>query len=194
VGAVSRLGRGFRSRTEEASRGCHRVAQGRPPRGRAVVPAVLTGGDHEGRPGEADRAGSVAAHRDGGTGLLPRGTRRGPTRRTMCSTASRSTMSSSGCVPSSAGLRPDDERFHAKVRMLIENVRYHVMGEERDLFPAVRAALGPRHSASSASGWSRPSMWRRRIRTPDCPTRLPATSSSAWSSVLSTRLVTPAGA
>ena len=40
-------------------------------------------------------------------------------------------------------MRPDHERFDAKVRVLIENVRYHVMGEERELFPAVRAALGP---------------------------------------------------
>jgi hemerythrin superfamily protein len=40
------------------------------------------------------------------------------------------------------GMRPDHERFDAKVRVLIENVRYHVMGEERELFPAVRAALG----------------------------------------------------
>ena len=39
-------------------------------------------------------------------------------------------------------MRPDHERFDAKVRVLIETVRYHVKGEERELFPAVRDALG----------------------------------------------------
>jgi hemerythrin superfamily protein len=40
------------------------------------------------------------------------------------------------------GLDPDDERFGAKVTVLIENVRHHVAEEEGSLFPAVRAALG----------------------------------------------------
>ena len=39
-------------------------------------------------------------------------------------------------------MRPDHERFDARVSVLIETVRYHVQGEERELFPAVRGALG----------------------------------------------------
>lgn len=38
-------------------------------------------------------------------------------------------------------LDPTDERFTAKVTVLIENVRHHVKEEERDLFPKVRKAL-----------------------------------------------------
>jgi hypothetical protein len=39
-------------------------------------------------------------------------------------------------------MRPDHERFDPKVRVLTETVRYHIKGEENELFPAVRAALG----------------------------------------------------
>jgi hemerythrin superfamily protein len=39
-------------------------------------------------------------------------------------------------------LSPDDERFDAKVTVLIENVRHHVEEEESDLFPKVRDELG----------------------------------------------------
>ncbi len=35
----------------------------------------------------------------------------------------------------------DDERFEAKVHVLIENVRRHVQEEERDLLPAIKRAL-----------------------------------------------------
>ena len=41
------------------------------------------------------------------------------------------------------GLDPDDERFAAKVAVMIESVRHHVDEEEHELFPAVRAALRP---------------------------------------------------
>src|SRR6478609_499347 len=37
---------------------------------------------------------------------------------------------------------PADERFKAKVTVLIENVRHHVEEEEQDYFPKVRAELG----------------------------------------------------
>lgn len=40
-------------------------------------------------------------------------------------------------------LPPDAERFDAKVKVLIENVRTHVKEEERVLFPQVRKAFTP---------------------------------------------------
>ena len=39
-------------------------------------------------------------------------------------------------------LDPGDERFDAKVTVLIENVRHHVDEEESDFFPKVRSELG----------------------------------------------------
>jgi hemerythrin superfamily protein len=39
-------------------------------------------------------------------------------------------------------MSPEDERFDAKVTVLIENVRHHVEEEERDFFPKVREQLG----------------------------------------------------
>jgi hemerythrin superfamily protein len=40
------------------------------------------------------------------------------------------------------GMTPEDDRFDAKVTVLIENVRHHVEEEESELFPTVREALG----------------------------------------------------
>ncbi len=40
------------------------------------------------------------------------------------------------------GMDPQDERFDAKVTVLIENVRHHVEEEEEEWFPDVRAAMG----------------------------------------------------
>jgi hemerythrin superfamily protein len=39
-------------------------------------------------------------------------------------------------------MSPEDERFEAKVTVLIENVRHHIEEEESDLFPKVREELG----------------------------------------------------
>jgi len=39
-------------------------------------------------------------------------------------------------------MSPEDERFDAKVTVLIENVRHHVDEEEREFFPKVRDELG----------------------------------------------------
>jgi hemerythrin superfamily protein len=39
-------------------------------------------------------------------------------------------------------LSPEDERFDAKVTVLIESVRHHVEEEEGEMFPQVRKAIG----------------------------------------------------
>jgi hemerythrin-like domain-containing protein len=49
-------------------------------------------------------------------------------------------------------LSPDDERFDAKVTVLIENVRHHVKEEESELFPEVRAAIGRKRLAEIGDG------------------------------------------
>jgi hemerythrin superfamily protein len=41
-----------------------------------------------------------------------------------------------------ATMSPDDERFDAKVTVLIENVTHHIEEEEQDWFPKVRAGMG----------------------------------------------------
>ncbi len=40
------------------------------------------------------------------------------------------------------GMKPDADRYDAKVTVLIENVRHHVEEEEQEWFPQVREALG----------------------------------------------------
>jgi hemerythrin superfamily protein len=41
-----------------------------------------------------------------------------------------------------SGMDPTDERFDAKVTVLIENVRHHVEEEEEEWFPQVRKSMG----------------------------------------------------
>jgi hemerythrin superfamily protein len=41
-----------------------------------------------------------------------------------------------------ADTEPSDERFDAKMTVLMENVRHHVEEEEKDWFPEVRKAMG----------------------------------------------------
>jgi hemerythrin-like domain-containing protein len=41
-----------------------------------------------------------------------------------------------------AAMSPDDERFDAKMTVLIENVSHHMEEEEQDWFPKVREGLG----------------------------------------------------
>jgi hemerythrin-like domain-containing protein len=40
------------------------------------------------------------------------------------------------------GMQPEDERFDAKVKVLIDMVRHHIKEEEEELFPELREALG----------------------------------------------------
>jgi hemerythrin-like domain-containing protein len=40
------------------------------------------------------------------------------------------------------GMKPDADRFDAKVTVLIENVRHHIEEEEQEWFPQVRESLG----------------------------------------------------
>jgi hemerythrin superfamily protein len=44
-------------------------------------------------------------------------------------------------------MKPDDERFKAKMTVLIESVRHHVKEEEQELFPDVRKAVGRKEMA-----------------------------------------------
>jgi hypothetical protein len=41
-----------------------------------------------------------------------------------------------------AAMKPSDERFDAKVTVLIENVDHHIDEEESEWFPKVREGLG----------------------------------------------------
>lgn len=70
------------------------------------------------------------------------------------------------------GMDPKDERFEAKVTVLMESVRHHVKEEEQDMFPKVRKAmsrsaladLGEQMQRAKATAPTRP-----HPRTPDEP-------------------------
>jgi len=69
-------------------------------------------------------------------------------------------------------MEPGDERFGAKMTVLMESVRHHVKEEERDMFPKVRKALsraeldeiGAQLASAKTAAPSRP-----HPRTPDTP-------------------------
>ena len=70
------------------------------------------------------------------------------------------------------GMDPEDERFDAKVTVLIENVRHHVEEEESEYFPEVRdelgrKALGELGDAMAAAKETAPT--RPHPRSPDTP-------------------------
>jgi hemerythrin-like domain-containing protein len=52
-------------------------------------------------------------------------------------------------------LQPSDERFEAKVHVLIENVRRHVEEEERELLPAMKRTLSPEELQSLGDALAR---------------------------------------
>jgi hemerythrin superfamily protein len=69
-------------------------------------------------------------------------------------------------------MTPEDERFDAKVTVLIENVRHHVKEEEQQFFPMVRGelgrkALGELGAAMAAAKKTAPT--RPHPRSPDSP-------------------------
>jgi len=70
------------------------------------------------------------------------------------------------------GLDPADERFGAKVTVLMESVRHHVEEEEQELFPAVRDALGAdrmRELRDELAAAKRSAPTRPHPRSPDTP-------------------------
>ncbi|WNG41222.1 hemerythrin domain-containing protein [Archangium violaceum] len=69
-------------------------------------------------------------------------------------------------------LPPEAERFDAKVKVLMENVRTHVKEEENGLFPQVRKAFSPqelRDMAEALTLAKRASPTRPHPRAPDTP-------------------------
>lgn len=69
-------------------------------------------------------------------------------------------------------LPPDAERFEAKVKVLIENVRTHVKEEERGLFPQVRKAFTPaelKEMAEALTLAKKAAPTRPHPRAPDTP-------------------------
>jgi hemerythrin superfamily protein len=69
-------------------------------------------------------------------------------------------------------LPPEAERFDAKVKVLIENVRTHVKEEERTLFPQVRKAFSPQELRDMAEALMlarRAAPTRPHPRAPDTP-------------------------
>ena len=70
------------------------------------------------------------------------------------------------------GLDPHDERFDAKVTVLIENVRHHVKEEEQEFFPKVRTKLSRSELADLGDAPGRGQEVRSdAARTRACPMR-----------------------
>jgi hemerythrin superfamily protein len=69
-------------------------------------------------------------------------------------------------------LPPEAERFDAKVKVLMENIRTHVTEEENELFPQVRKAFSPRELKDMAEALTmakKAAPTRPHPRAPDTP-------------------------
>jgi len=69
-------------------------------------------------------------------------------------------------------LPPEAERFNAKVKVLMENIRTHVKEEERELFPQVRKAFTPQELKAMGEALmlaKRAAPTRPHPRAPDTP-------------------------
>ncbi len=69
-------------------------------------------------------------------------------------------------------MKPDHERFKAKMTVLIENVRHHVEEEEQELFPTVRKAVGRKELAELGAALEKAKKTaptRPHPRAPDTP-------------------------
>ena len=80
-----------------------------------------------------------------------------------------------------AAMSPDDERFTAKTRVLIENVMHHMREEEDEWFPKVRGGLGRKHFRNSARRCSTSRRPHRGAQASQARSRRPWTRSScSW--------------
>ena len=69
-------------------------------------------------------------------------------------------------------MKGDEERFEAKVTVLIESVEHHAGEEEDDLFPLVRKAMGRKELAELGAAMEkakRTAPTRPHPRAPDTP-------------------------
>ncbi len=71
-------------------------------------------------------------------------------------------------------LDPEDERFHPKVQVLIENVRHHVEEEETELFPELRAAFGRNDMKELGEAMEKARSWVPTRPHPGAPDEPPA--------------------
>ena len=83
------------------------------------------------------------------------------------------------------GMTPEDERFQAKVTVLMENVRHHVREEERGPLPA-----GPQGDGCSAAPGARWGLQAAKDATPTRPH--PRSPDTPPGNVIAAALVTPA--
>ena len=70
------------------------------------------------------------------------------------------------------GMRPEDERYDAKMTVLMELVRHHIKEEEDDLFPALREQLGRKRLAEVGEAMKEAKKFaptRPHPRAPDTP-------------------------
>lgn len=69
-------------------------------------------------------------------------------------------------------MKPDHERFKAKMTVMIESVRHHVEEEEKELFPEVRKAVGRKELAELGTALEKAKKTaptRPHPRAPDTP-------------------------